>query len=151
VFEIPSGRVAGVSVSKHRGTGKSNVGFGFLVAGWGLEGDAHAGTERQVSVFSAERARDLTAGMGIEVRAGDFAENIALSGMDLSKVKPGDRLLVGEAILQVSEIGKHGGDGHSFSFHGLAPLMTEGVYCRVVQSGMVKVGDQAGFLADGPR
>lgn len=140
------GKVTGVNMSVRKGTSKTNVGSGFLVAGWGLQGDAHAGTHRQLSLFPAERARELTAGRDIEVRPGDLAENITVSGLDWGAVKPGARLSIGQAVCEVVRIGKPGGPAHTFSFHGMAPLLAEGIYCRVVRSGAVKEGDEVGLL-----
>ncbi|MEG3067583.1 MAG: hypothetical protein RQM95_04935 [Syntrophaceticus schinkii] len=48
------GKVAGVCISEKSGTGKINVGKGYLEKDRGLVGDAHAGTERQVSVLTLE-------------------------------------------------------------------------------------------------
>jgi len=59
----------------------------------------------------------------------------------LKLVKVGDILQAGEAELQVTQIGKEVHPGH-YSFHGLALLPTEGVFCRVIKSGEVKVGDE---------
>ncbi|HUW63170.1 MAG TPA: MOSC domain-containing protein [Spirochaetia bacterium] len=143
-----SGRIVGVNVSAGRGTTKVNVGSGSLVADYGLSGDAHAGTDRQVSVFTAEKAKELACRLGIDVQPGDFAENITVAGIDFSEVVPGARLFLGEAVVEVTGIGKRKGETHTFSFHGLAPLMTEGLYCRVVTGGPDREGDRAGFLRD---
>ena len=48
------GTGAGVCISEKPGTGKVNVGKGYLEKDRGLVGDAHAGTERQVSVLTLE-------------------------------------------------------------------------------------------------
>jgi len=141
-MKMPSGKILGVNLSVRRGTKKTNVGSGYLIANHGLQGDAHAGTGRQVSIFSAERAEELAAGLDLEVQPGDFAENITVRGINLKKVKVGTRFLVGEAIVEVTQIGKKDDGDHTFSFHGLTPLKTEGIYCRVVKSGRVKEGNR---------
>ncbi|MCL6447046.1 MAG: MOSC domain-containing protein [Armatimonadetes bacterium] len=140
------GQIIGVNLSTRKGTKKTNVGAGYLIADHGLQGDAHAGTDRQVSLFPAERAEELAAGLGLVVQPGDFAENITVRGLNLKKVEPGARLLVGEAIVEVTRIGKQDGEFHTFSFHGLAPLRTEGIFCRVVKSGRVKEGDRVSLI-----
>jgi MOSC domain-containing protein YiiM len=77
---------------------------------------------------------------GLEVNPGDFAENILTEGVDLGRVRPGMRLQVGEGVLEVIQIGKEV-KPHHYSFHGFRLLPTEGVFCRVVKGGRVRVGD----------
>ncbi|MGI9953532.1 MOSC domain-containing protein [Moorellaceae bacterium AZ2] len=139
---MSKGTVVGVNLSTRRGTGKTNVGSGHLIADYGLQGDAHAGTSRQVSLFTVERAGELTAPLGLTFRPGDFAENITVQGLNLKDLRPGIKLFIGEAILEVTQIGKQEAEGSPFSFFGLAPLKTEGVYCRVIKSGRIKEGDR---------
>jgi hypothetical protein len=45
-----SGMVVGVCMSQKRTDPKKNVGKGFLQKGFGLVGDFHAGTEKEVSL-----------------------------------------------------------------------------------------------------
>lgn len=138
---MEAGRVVGVCISEKRGTGKINIGKGYLEKEYGLVGDAHAGTERQVSVLPLELIEEVARSHGIEARPGDFAENITVQGIDFSAIKPGSRLAVGEAELEVIQIGKEIDASHTFSFHGLALLVKSGCFCRVVRSGRVKAGD----------
>lgn len=142
-----AGRVVGVCISEQRGTGKTNVGRGYLRAGLGLEGDGHAGTFKQVSLAMAESARRLAAEHSLQAAPGDFAENILTEGIDLRRVAVGDRLRVGAAVLEVVQIGKEV-QPHHYSFHGLRLLPTEGVFCRVVESGPVAVGDPVELLVE---
>lgn len=137
------GKVVGVNISSKKGTGKVNIGSGYLEVDYGLRGDAHAGTERQVSLFMVEKAKALARKLNVPVNPGDLAENITVEGINLEGVKPGTRLLIGEAVVEIIRIGKNidNLEDHAFSFHGHAPLMMEGIYCRVIKSGKVKVGD----------
>ncbi len=140
---MKEGRVVGVCISEKRGTGKINVGKGYLEKDYGLVGDAHAGTERQVSILPLELIEDVARSHGFEAGPGDFAENITVRGIDFSEIKPGSRLAVGEAELEVVQIGKEIDASHTFSFHGMALLVSNGCFCRVVRSGWVRVGDAA--------
>ncbi|MDI6710516.1 MAG: MOSC domain-containing protein [Thermoanaerobacterales bacterium] len=135
-----AGKVVGVCISEKRGTAKKNVGRGYLRAGLGLEGDGHAGTFKEVSLAMAESARRLAGEHNLEAVPGDFAENILIEGIDLRTVTVGQRLRVGAALLEVVQIGKDV-QPHHYSFHGLRLLPTEGVFCRVLGSGPVAVGD----------
>ncbi len=79
--------------------------------------------------------------LGIPFQPGDFAENITVQGINLEGIKVGVRFLVGEAIVEVTQIGKPDDEPSVSSFPKPTPLKTEGIYCRVVKSGWVKIGD----------
>ena len=100
------GRVVAVCVSEHKGERKRNVGAGRMIAGHGLEGDAHAGNwHRQVSLLAIESIERMRA-RGLEVGPGDFAENITTEGLELLRLPVGTLLRIGTAIVEVSQIGK---------------------------------------------
>jgi molybdopterin adenylyltransferase len=142
------GQIVAVSTSAARGEPKKNVDTARLVQDWGIEGDAHAGGERQVSLLdlkSIEKIREL----GAEVSPGDFAENITTRGIDLTALKPGDRLAAGDAELEVTQIGKA---CHSrcriFEQVGDCAMPREGVFARVHKGGGIKPGDMVKLLGD---
>jgi MOSC domain-containing protein YiiM len=143
---MEQGVVVGVCTSEKRGTGKANIGKGYLKKDHGLVGDAHAATERQVSILTMEGIERAVAGKGIVARPGDFAENITIRGIDLDGISPGARLILGGAEVEVVQIGKVIDASHTFSFHGMVLLVSEGCFCRVVRSGWVEVGDPAQLL-----
>jgi MOSC domain-containing protein YiiM len=139
--------VVGVCASGQRGTGKKNIGEGYLDRDCGLIGDAHAGTERSVSILALECIEEAAAGKGIVAGPGDFAENITVKGLDLDGIAIGTRLVLGEAEVEVIQIGKAVDASHTFNFHGMALLVSGGCFCRVVRSGWVRIGDRARVLS----
>jgi MOSC domain-containing protein YiiM len=58
----------------------------------------------------------------------------------------GDRLRVGKALLEVVQIGKPPEVAHTYHFQGVSVLPTEGVFCRVVEGGWVRRGDEIARL-----
>jgi molybdopterin adenylyltransferase len=107
---MKSGEVVAICVSCKRGIQKKNVESAMLVAGWGIEGDAHAGNwHRQVSLLAVESVEKIRR-KGVEVGPGSFAENITTRGLNLSALAVGQRLRIGEAELEITQIGK---DCHS--------------------------------------
>jgi len=143
---LTTGRIVGVCVSSTRGTGKKNMEKGYLLKDYGLVGDAHAGSKRQVSLLTAEQIEEMAQKHHIDIKPGDFAENITVQGINPADIKPGIRLQLGESEAEVIEIGKHGAESHTFSFHGMALLVDEGIFCRVVTSGRVKLGDEVRII-----
>ena len=89
------GTLLAVSVSEAKGVRKTNKERVRLKAEWGIEGDAHAGEwHRQVSLLAQESIDKMRA-LGLEVKAGDFAENLTTTGIDVPHLSIGDRLTVG--------------------------------------------------------
>jgi len=135
------GKVVGVCISQKRTEPKKNVGKGFIKIGLGLVGDSHAGTEKEVSLLSIESIHKLCEEIGISAAPGSFAENITTEGIGLTSLPIGTHLQAGEAKLMVIQIGKDLSQPHTYNYQGYSILPTEGVFCKVIESGEVKIGD----------
>ena len=89
------GQIIAVCSAPQKGMIKKDVREGVLVEGLGLEGDAHMGfAHRQVSLISMEDIRTMMTKLPTLV-PGSFAENLTTEGFDLSLLKIGDMLSVG--------------------------------------------------------
>jgi MOSC domain-containing protein YiiM len=113
-----------------------------LVENHGLEGDAHAGNwHRQVSLLSHDKIQAFRE-RGAEVADGDFGENLVVEGFDFQSLGPGTRLKCGEALLEMTQMGK---ECHSpcqiYHRMGDCIMPREGVFARVLRGGMIRVGD----------
>lgn len=135
------GKVLAVCISTKRSDPKKNIGIGFLQAGLGLKGDAHAGTEKEVSLLAEEDVQALCPDLAGDTEPGGFAENIRTRGLKISTLKPGTMLQIGRAQLQVIQIGKDPSAPHTYRYRGSSLLPTHGLFARVVESGAVQVGD----------
>ena len=142
------GMVVGVCVSQRRTDPKKNVGKGLFRKGIGLVGDSHAGTEKEVSLLAIESLRKLYREAGISAEPGSFAENITTEGIDLTSLPVGSQLQVGKAKLTVVQIGKDPCQPHTYNYQGYSLLPTEGVFCKVIESGEVKTGDFIKLIDD---
>ncbi len=141
------GKVIAICKSEKRGTPKIEVTEAFLREGWGMEGDAHAGQwHRQVSLLSLEKVEAFRE-RGAEVAFGAFGENLVIEGIDLRSVPVGTSLQVGEAVLELTQIGK---ECHShcsiYQAMGDCIMPREGVFAQVKRSGGVSLGDTATLL-----
>ena len=135
--------VVAVSVSRTKGVKKENVPSARLIAGHGLEGDAHAGDwHRQASVLALESIDKMKV-LGIDVGPGDFAENITTRGLDLTGLPFGAQLHIGEeVVLELTQIGKSCHQGCAIMRAvGQCVMPKEGVFFKVVTEGQVKTGD----------
>lgn len=137
------GKILGICISEKRGTEKHEIQEANLVKDWGIEGDAHGGKwHRQVSLLSFEKIEDFRA-KGAEVDFGAFGENLIVEGYDLRALPVGTRFQIGDAVLELTQIGK---ECHShcqiYKRMGDCIMPREGVFTEVVKSGHIKVGDE---------
>jgi MOSC domain-containing protein YiiM len=142
--KMTKGEVVAVCHSDQKGTRKAPISSGVFIEDYGLSGDAHAekGIRRQVSLL-AEASIEKMKKLGIEVGAGDFAENLTISGLELHRLPPGTRLRAGsEVLLEITQIGKACHKGCAiFAQVGTCIMPKEGVFARVIQGGVVNAGD----------
>ncbi|ADV84903.1 MOSC domain-containing protein [Terriglobus saanensis] len=110
--------VEAVSLSARHGFCKEPQIFVRLLAGVGVEGDAHAGktvqhlhdkrkdptqlNRKQVHLLEAEFLEELAA-KGFRLRPGEFGENILTRGLALAELPEGTELCLGEqAVVQLT-------------------------------------------------
>jgi molybdopterin adenylyltransferase len=136
------GRIVAVSISHSTGTRKTNVPMARVISGHGIEHDAHAGnSHRQVSLLAIESIRRMRE-QGADVGPGDFAENITTEAIDLFLLLLGDTLKIGEAVVEVTQIGKEclsPCEIQRITGNCIMPL--EGVFARVLKGGIIRPGD----------
>jgi len=135
-------QVLAVCISENKGERKKPVEAVELRENHGIVGDAHAGDwHRQVSLLAQESIDKMRA-LGLDVNAGDFAENITTSGIDLVSLPIGTRLQVGETLLEVTQIGK---ECHTrcaiFYQAGDCVMPKEGIFVKVITGGVIRPGD----------
>ncbi len=142
------GKIVSLAVSKKKGTRKTPVDDVLIIENHGVEGDAHAGDwHRQVSFLSSEsieQARDR----GLDVTFGDFAENIATSGIDWLSVPIGTEVQLGDSVLvEITQIGKECHNKCAIYYQaGDCIMPREGIFARVLKGGKISCGDVIHFV-----
>ena len=131
-------KILSVNISRQTGEQKKPVERALLVANHGLEGDAHAGDwHRQLSLLADEDIETMRA-QGLELAGGEFAENITTAGVPLAELPVGTRLYLGEAVLEVTQIGKECHQGCAiFQAVGECVMPRRGIFTRVLQGGEI--------------
>ncbi len=148
--KIKEGKIIAVSTSHKKGTKKTNVSFVRLEKDVGVLGDAHAGCgNRQVSLLAQESIEKMRK-KGLNVGAGDFAENITTQGIDLLVLKLADKLKIGRsAILEISQIGKVCHTRCNIYYQaGDCVMPREGIFARVLKGGVIKPKDKIEVTED---
>lgn len=86
---------------------------------------------------------------GLDVKPGDFAENITTEGIRLWELPVGTRMRLGkEALVEVTQIGKECHDRCAI-YHqvGDCVMPREGIFARVIKKGSIKPGDRIHVLS----
>lgn len=145
--ETMPARIVAVCVSRNKGERKTPVDAVELRVNHGIVGDAHAGEwHRQISLLGQESI-DKMRRLGLAVDAGDFAENITTRGIDLPALPVGKKVSVGEALIEITQIGK---ECHSrcaiYHQAGDCVMPKEGVFARVLRGGVIRPEDAVKVL-----
>lgn len=162
------GTVVAVSISATHTFSKQNQATIQLLAGLGVEGDAHLGKTvkhrsrvavdpsqpnlRQVHLIHAELHDELRAA-GFAVREGDMGENVTTRGIDLLGLPTGARLHLGEtAIVEVTGLRNPCAQLDNFQVGLMAAVLgrddegkiirKSGIMGIVLTSGAVQPGDR---------
>lgn len=131
-------KILSINISNKKGERKTPVPEAVLRDNFGIEGDAHAGDwHRQVSLLAQEDIEEMIK-KGAKVTYGDFAENITTQGIDLANLPIGTILNVGEAVLEVTQIGKECHE-HCAIFRqvGDCVMPRKGIFIRVIKGGKI--------------
>jgi MOSC domain-containing protein YiiM len=137
------GIIKAICLSQKKGTIKKPIEYGILKADYGLQGDAHAGSSREVSLLAWDSIVKMQ-NLGLKLAAGSFAENITTEGIDLLQLKIGDRLeIAGKILLEITQIGKECHRGCEIrDITGDCVMPREGLFARVLKGGRIQPGDK---------
>ena len=141
------GELKAICISEKRGIQKTEIPEAELLEGFGIAGDAHGGNwHRQVSLLGSEKIAEFRL-KGAEVENGAFGENLIIEGYDLRTLPVGTRFQIGEAVLELTQIGK---ECHShceiYKQMGDCIMPREGVFTRVIRGGYIKRGDAVALI-----
>ena len=136
------GVIKGICISEKRGTAKHEIEEAILAKDWGIQGDAHAGHwHRQVSLLSYEKIEEFRK-KGADIELGAFGENLIVSGYDFRNLAVGTRFQCGEAVLEMTQIGK---ECHRhceiYKRMGECIMPREGVFAIVLHGGTIRKGE----------
>jgi MOSC domain-containing protein YiiM len=124
-----------------------------MVHALNLEGDHqadlsfHGGLDKAVYLYPVEHYEAWQNELGRSFDYGHFGENLTISGLTEEKVRIGDRLCIGGAMLEVTEprvpcfkLGIKMSDQRFL--RRFLDSGRSGFYCRVIEEGLVEAGQQ---------
>ena len=145
------GTVVSVNLSERKTMRKTPGVSGTLVLDRGFAGDAHMGDwHRQVSLL-AQESIDTMVAKGLDVHAGDFAENITTVGIDLLALPVGSVISIGDgSLVEISQIGKVCHTKCAIFYQaGDCVMPREGLFGVVRTAGGIHVGDSIDVVSLG--
>lgn len=121
------------------------------VTAYGLENDFifstkhHGGPDQAVYIYGGLDYDWWSKELGRIIVPGTFGENLTISGLESAKFSIGDRLQIGDVVLEVSSpripcatLAARMGDPKFVKLYRQAER--PGLYCRVIQIGIIQVG-----------
>ena len=145
-------KVRAICISEKKGTAKVQVPKAEFIEDFGIKGDAHAGKwHRQVSLLAFEKIEDFRADGG-NVDFGAFGENLVVDGIELNKLPIGQKIKIGEVLLEVTQIGKKCHDKCAIYYQvGECIMPKNGIFTRVLKGGKVKLNDEVTLVDTGKK
>ena len=136
---MPQGTITNLHIARVKGTPSDAVQEATAISGLGLEGDrsAYEGNTRQVLFVDKE----ILDGAGLV--PGQVKENITVTGMNVSQIRPGQVFTIGDAVT-LEAVGDCEACGKMDAIR--MGLMDEiqgkrGMLAKVINGGSIKVGD----------
>lgn len=119
----------------------------------GLDGDVikngkhHGGVDQAVYIYGSADYDWWASELDLEITPGTFGENLTISGLESADFQIGDRLKIGNVILEVTApripcgtfAARMGDSGFAKKFR---QAERPGLYCRVIQLGQVEAGQK---------
>ncbi|TCT16731.1 MOSC domain-containing protein [Natranaerovirga pectinivora] len=137
------GKVISINYSDKKGILKTPTHQGIFKENFGLLNDAHGGAPiRQVSLLAKESIEKMEKELGKKLPLGSFAENLTIEGIELFTLPIGTKMIIGDTIQEVSQIGKKCHSACEIGKQvGKCIMPIEGIFTIVNKGGTVKVGD----------
>jgi MOSC domain-containing protein YiiM len=144
-METIKGKIVSINISEKTGTVKKPVKTAFVKENFGIVGDAHSGSGRQVSFIGWDAVENWLKKKSekIKINYGDFAENITTDGIDWNKAKVGDTIFIGKTVkLEITQIGKECHFGCAIrKAVGDCIMPKQGIFAKVLIGGDIEIGD----------
>jgi PAS domain S-box-containing protein len=137
------GEVSAIYLQDNKESPKRLIKEGYFEKDLGLVGDIHSkGGKRQVSMFTEEGREKILLSNIKGLCTGRFHENIRVKNLNMDMLKLGSKIIIGETIQEISEIGKSCFPECNLVKEGkICPLSKEVIFTKVIKEGNIKIGD----------
>lgn len=137
-------KVLSLFIKREKGGKVEKIKAGHLKKGYGLVGDVNGGKACKELSIASHRIRKYLDEENIKGICGHrFYENITIEGLKVAKLKIGDRITIGNTILEITSIGKGCFPECNLLISGkICPLSKEVLFAKVIRGGVIRVGDR---------
>ena len=143
-------KIVSIAISKKKGTTKTCIPQAELIENHGIKEDAHAGDWHRQLSFLASESIEKASSDDFVLNFGDFAENVATTGIDWKQEPVGRQFKLGDdAIVEITQIGKECHRKCAIFYRtGDCIMPKEGVFAKILKGGIINVGDPIEQLSD---
>lgn len=142
------GEVLALWLKRFKGGPMDPVLFTEGVPGRGLAGNANQGGKRQVTIIDQHRWAEACAELRIAVDPSARRANVMLRGIDLENMR-GRELRIGPCVIRIyneTRPCEQMDDAQQGLREALKPHWRAGAYGEIVEGGVIRVGDGAGWV-----
>lgn len=138
------GEVVAINICDIENVTSRSVREGVFKENYGLVGDKHSSPgDRQVTIFSMEGRNRINTIEADGLCVNRFYENLTIKDLDTNKISIHQKIVIGEAIFQITEIGKRCfPECNIVKKLEICSLKHDAIFAKVVLGGIVKVGDK---------
>lgn len=143
-------KIVSIAISRKKGTTKTCIPQAQLIENHGIKEDAHAGDWHRQLSFLASESIEKASSDDFVLNFGDFAENVATTGVDWKEQPIGRQFKLGDdAIVEITQIGKECHKKCAIFYRtGDCIMPKEGVFAKILKGGIINVGDPIEQLSD---
>ena len=141
-----TGKLESISIRRSKDLDNETVYEAVLAENIGLAEHYKTGGDRQVSILTLESRTRMSVIDPPGLCFHKYAENILVSGIDLSDLAIGDRLTIGESELQVTDRKECFPACRLYTQHIICPLSDSGYFLKVLRGGVIRAGDPVEIL-----
>ncbi|MDP8213918.1 MAG: hypothetical protein RAO92_01070 [Candidatus Euphemobacter frigidus] len=140
---MKSGKVKEIIITRGRGSPRESIRKGFFLRDFGLAGDVHSGPgDKQVTFFGIKGREKLSESPREGLCFRRFVPTVTTEGINLYEFPAGTSLKIGDSIQEISRMRKRCYPECVLIKSKTPCVMTrEVVFTRVIESGMVQVGN----------
>ncbi len=142
------GKVIAICKSSEKGK-KQKCDSALFIEKWGIEGDYHGGSSREVSMLLQESVKRMK-GKIPSIEFGNFGENLVVDGISKINLKIGAKLKIGKEVeTEITMIGKECHERCAIYYQtGECIMPLEGVFMKVLKGGTVKINDPVLLISE---
>ncbi|GFN35285.1 hypothetical protein [Tepidimicrobium xylanilyticum] len=140
-------KVLSLFIKRKKGGKVEKIEEGQLKEGHGLVSNVNGGGSREISIATLRVRKYLEDKSLKGICSYRFYENITIGGLNVEELKLGQRIIIGDTILEITSIGKKCfPECNLFISNNLCPLTKDVLFTKIIRGGFIKIGDRVNLM-----